>query len=143
MPTRESLIETFRELADEELVRRCASGELTDFARSIALAEVRTRGLEVPPEPQAVVEQDEYLGDWVMIARYLSYTEAHLLKSCLEAAGVPAAVADAHLVQTDALLTPAMRGASVRVPASRAAEALEIIAAYKRGEFRLDENFEP
>lgn len=78
-----------------------------------------------------------------MIARYLSYTEAHLLKSCLVAAGVPAAVADAQLIQTDALLTAAMRGASVRVPAACATEAREVIAAFTRGDFQLDDGFEP
>jgi hypothetical protein len=143
-PDRSSLEETFQELADDELLRRCTSGELTDFAQPIALAEVRARGLELPPEPQASTEPEEdYLGDWVMIARYLSYTEVHLLQSCLEAAGIPAAVADAQLVQTDALLTPALRGASLRVPAAHATEALEVIAAFKRGDFQLDDNFEP
>jgi len=143
-PSRRSLEETFQELADDELLRRCTSGELTEFAQSIALAEVRARGLELPGKPEDPKEREqEYLGDWVTIAQYLSYTEVHLLRSCLEAAGIPAAVADAQLVQTDALLTPAMRGASVRVPSAYATEAREVIAAYRRGDFRLDENFDP
>ena len=143
-PSRSSLEETFRELADDELLRRCTSGELTEFAQSVALAEVRARGLELPTEPQSPGQQDQgYLGDWVMIARYLSYTEVHLLQSCLEAAGIPATVADAQLIQTDALLIPAMRGASLRVPSACAAEAREVIAALKRGDFQLDDNFRP
>jgi len=84
-----------------------------------------------------------YAGDWVIVARYLSYTEVHLLRSCLEAAGVPAEVADAQLVQTDPLLSPAMRGASLRVPAKRVDEAREVIAAFHRGDFALGEDFEP
>ena len=143
-PDRASLEQTFRELADDELIARCTSGGLTELAQSIALAEVRARGLELPPEPQDASEQEQpYLGDWILIARYLSYTEVHLLQSCLEAAGIPAVVADAQLVQTDALLTPALRGASLRVPAACAAEAREVIAAFKRGEFQLDEDFDP
>ena len=143
-PSRSSLEETFRELADDELLHRCTSGELTDFAQSIALAEVRARGLELPGKPPDPQEQEpQYLGDWVTVARYLSYTAVHLLQSCLEAAGIPAAVADAQLVQTDALLTPAMRGASVRVPVAWATEAREVVAAYRRGDFRLDEDFDP
>ena len=143
-PSRASLEETFRELADEELLRRCKTGELTDFAQSIALAELRARGLTPPAIPETPPQRDpDYQGDWILVARYLSYMEVHLLRSCLVAAGIPAEVADAQLVQTDALLIPAMRGASLRVPASRAAEALEVIAAYKRGEFQLDDNFEP
>lgn len=84
-----------------------------------------------------------YAGDWVMVARYLSYTEVHMLRSCLEAAGVPAEVADAQLVQTDPLLTPAMRGASLRVPASYLAEAREVLEAFKRGDFALADDFDP
>ena len=142
-PDRGSLENTFQGLADDELLLRCASGELTAFAQAIALAEVLTRGL-VLPEPQVRAEPEEdYQGDWVMVARYLSYTEAHLLKSNLEAAGVQATVADAQLIQTDALLTPAMRGASVRVPAAHAAEAREIIAALNRGDFQLADDFDP
>jgi len=143
-PSRSSLVETFRELADDELLRRCASGELTEFAQAIALAELRARGLELrrdAPSPQQTEER--YLGDWVTVAQYLSYTEVHILRSCLEAAGIPAEVADAQLVQTDALLTPAMRGASVRVPANYAGEARKIIGAYRRGDFRLDDDFDP
>jgi putative signal transducing protein len=84
-----------------------------------------------------------YAGDWVIVERYLSYTEVHLLRSCLEAAGVPAEVADAQLVQTDPLLSPAMRGASLRVPEKHLAEAREVIAAFHRGDFALGEDFEP
>jgi len=143
-PSREALRETFQELSDEELLRRCASGELTELAQSVAAAEARARGLEVPPAAPATTEAEQpYMGDWIIVARYLSYSEVHLLKSCLEAAGIPAAVADAQLVQTDALLMPAMRGASLRVPAAYATEAGEVIAAFKRGDFRLDENFKP
>jgi hypothetical protein len=134
----------FQSLTDDELLHRCASGELTDFAQSIALNEVRVRGLTPLEPPQAPPPpEEEYRGDWVMVARYLSFTEVHLLKSRLESAGIPAMVGDAHLVQTDALLTPAMRGANVRVPAAYVRQALEIIAAFKRGDFRLPDDFDP
>lgn len=84
-----------------------------------------------------------YAGDWVIVASYLSYTEVHMLRSCLEATGVPAEVADAQLVQTDPLLMPAMRGASLRVPAAYVAEAREVIEAFKRGDFELADDFDP
>jgi len=137
MPSRESLEETFRELADEELLARCTSGELTDEAQAIALAEARARGLQIPVRPKVEEEESVYLGDWVTIARYLSYSEVHILRSCLEAAGIPATVADAQLVQTDALLMPAMRGASLRVPAACATDAQEILEAFRRGDLQL------
>jgi hypothetical protein len=134
----------FRSLTDDELLHRCASGELTDFAQSVAMKEAEARGLAFRREANTATEPEEgYLGDWVMIARYLSFTEVHLLKSRLESAGIPAVVGDAHLIQTDALLTPAMRGANVRVPAAYVPEALEVVAAFKRGDFRLDDSFDP
>jgi len=143
-PSRESLEETFRDLSDEELLRRCVSGELTDFAHAIAVAEVRSRGLVIPAvEPAPRDEEPPYLGDWVTVARYLGYSEVHLLRARLETLGIPAVVADAQLVQTDALLMPALRGASLRVPEACAAEAAEAIAAFKRGDFQLDETVEP
>lgn len=143
-PERQDLEEMFQSLADEELLRRCASGELTDFAQSIAVKEVQARGLALLRETKESTDPGEnYLGDWIMIARYLSFTEVHLLKSRLESVGIPAMVGDAQLIQTDALLTPAMRGANVRVPAACVPEALEIVAAFKRGDFRLDDNFDP
>ena len=86
---------------------------------------------------------DQYQGDWVIVDRYLSYIEVHLLQSCLKGAGIPALVSDAQLVQTDPLLSPALRGASLRVPAERFDEAKELLAAIKRGDFALDDDFEP
>jgi hypothetical protein len=86
---------------------------------------------------------DRYQGDWVIVDRYLSYIEVHLLQSCLKGAGIPTLVSDAQLVQTDPLLSPALRGASLRVPAERVAEARELIAAIKRGDFALGDDFEP
>jgi hypothetical protein len=55
-PDRSSLQETFEELADDELLRRCASGDLTELAQSIALTEVRARGLEAAGIPAAVAD---------------------------------------------------------------------------------------
>ena len=139
---RDSLQRIFTELADEELLRRCSSGELTELAQSVAMAEVRARGLTLPPAPKPAAEPG-YQGDWVVVAQYLSFAEVHILRSLLQNAGIPAEVADAQLVQTDALLIPALRGARLRVPATRVAEAQEVIAAVKRGDFELGEDFEP
>lgn len=141
-PEAERLKRLFAELADEELLRRCASGELTELAQSIAMAEALERGLTLPPRPPPAREPD-YQGDWVIVAQYLSFAEVHILRSLLQNAGIPAEVADAQLVQTDALLIPALRGARLRVPQTRVAEAQEVIAAFKRGDFALGEDFDP
>ena len=82
-----------------------------------------------------------YQGDLTTVAKNLSATEAHMLCACLQAGGVPAETADTNLVQTNALLAIAVGGASVRVPANFVDEAKAVIAAYERGDFALDDDF--
>jgi hypothetical protein len=83
-------------------------------------------------------EIPSYEGDLVMVARYLTAIEANILASCLQSFGIQAQADDTNLVQTDSLLTIALGGACVRVPATKAEEAREIIAARDRGEFEID-----
>ncbi|MBK9029599.1 MAG: hypothetical protein IPN98_18035 [Propionivibrio sp.] len=76
----------FKKLPDEELLARCAADNQTEEAQAAARKEARLRGLN-PTEPLPVSEESEtYLGDRVIVARYLTPTEAHLYKSCLEGA---------------------------------------------------------
>jgi hypothetical protein len=79
--------------------------------------------------------------DYVTVASYFTPTDAHIVRSCLEAAGIAAVVADANLVQTHSLLTPALGGVRIRVPASQAQQAAEVIAAFERGDYRLPDDF--
>ena len=83
-----------------------------------------------------------YEGDLVLVARYLSPTEAHMLCACLNAGGVPAQAGDTELTQLHSLLAGAVGGASVRVPKNFVAEAEAVIEAFKRGDFALDEGFD-
>lgn len=85
----------------------------------------------------------DYHGDLVVIARHLTPTEAHLLCSRLQTAGVPAVTADVHLVQAHSLLSPALGGASVKVPQDFVARAQDVIESLHRGDFALDEDFDP
>jgi DNA-binding transcriptional regulator LsrR (DeoR family) len=87
-------------------------------------------------------QEEPYLGDMQIVARHLTPTEAHMLCSCLQAAGVPAQVGDVHLVQMHALLAGAVGGACVRVPSSCVAEAKEVVAAFERGDFSLQDDFD-
>ncbi len=81
-------------------------------------------------------------GDFVTVAQFLNPTEAHIVCSCLEAAGVPAVVADANLVQMNSLWAVAFGGVRIRVPSTRATEAKEVIDAFNRGDFALPEEDE-
>jgi len=138
------IAELFNALSDDELTRRAASGELTDATLALAAAELMARGLDVPPV-QSDQEQApaEYQGDLTIVARQLTATEAHLLASCLNAAGVPAETGDTNFVQTYSLLIGAVGGASVRVPANFVNEARDVIAAFRRGDFALSDDFDP
>lgn len=131
----------FTSLSDEELIERAGSDGLTEEAQALADAEMVLRGLQ-PSSPAALLEPAmAYQGDLTIVARNLSATEAQLLCACLLASGVPAETADTQLVQTNTLLTIAVGGASVRVPANFVVDAKAVIAAFERGDFALDENF--
>ena len=85
----------------------------------------------------------DYEGDLVTIARDLTPTDAHMLCACLQAAGLPASLADAHLVQANPLWSVAVGGVKLRVPDVHVREAKQVIAAFERGEFALDDDFDP
>ncbi|KQQ87503.1 putative signal transducing protein [Massilia sp. Leaf139] len=91
--------------------------------------------LAAHPEIEALPGRDLFI-----VARYLIPIEAALVQGCLEASGIPAVLADAHLMQTDLLLAPALGGVRILVPASFVQQAQATIEAFKRGEFALDEN---
>jgi hypothetical protein len=78
--------------------------------------------------------------DLVEIARFLIPMEASLVQGCLVASGIPAVLADAHLVQTDLLLAPALGGVRILAPEAYLQQAQAVLEAFQRGEFALDED---
>ena len=78
--------------------------------------------------------------DLVEVARYLVPLEANLVRGCLVASGIPAVLADAHLVQTDMLLAPALGGVRILVPEDHLQQAQAVLEAFGRGEFELGED---
>ena len=80
------------------------------------------------------------LDDYCLIARRLVPTDAHVIRGCLVAAGIPAVVADDQHVQAYLLLAPAIGGARVLVPASYLQQARDILAAFERGELALPDD---
>jgi hypothetical protein len=77
-------------------------------------------------------------GDWVTAARQLTPTNAHLIKNCLQAAGIEAMVADANLVQANAFMMNAVGGVRVLVQQGALAEATAVLRQYEAGEFALE-----
>jgi hypothetical protein len=78
--------------------------------------------------------------DLFVVAKCLVPTDAYLLAGCLVAGGVPAVVADANHVQADLLIAPALGGVRILAPASYLAQAEQILAAYERGDYQLDDD---
>lgn len=102
--------------------------------------ELLRAGLGMPSQA-AGIESEVLPGrDLVIVAKCLVPTDAYLLQGCLVAGGVPAVVADANHVQADLLIAPALGGVRILAPASYVALAEEILAAYERGDYRLDDD---
>jgi len=131
----------YRDLETEELLSLFRSG-LTELAEEVAVAELNARRVAVPSRPVAddLAASDTYAGDFVSVASYFNPTEAHVLQACLQAADVPAFVADAGLVQANSLLTVALGGVRVLVPEGFVAQARDIIDAFNRGDLELKDD---
>jgi hypothetical protein len=91
--------------------------------------------LAANPEIEAIPGRDLFV-----IAKYLVPIEASLVQGCMVASGIPAVLADEHLVQTDMLLAPALGGVRILVPRAYLEQARAVLDAFERGEFELDEN---
>ncbi|MFK3740146.1 putative signal transducing protein [Massilia sp. TN1-12] len=87
------------------------------------------------PELEAIPGRDLF-----EVARYLIPMEASLVQGCLVASGIPAVLADAHLMQTDLLLAPALGGVRILAPRDYLDQAQAVLAAFERGEFALGED---
>ncbi|MGX4641990.1 putative signal transducing protein [Massilia sp. SYSU DXS3249] len=93
--------------------------------------------LAAHPDIEAIPGRDLFI-----VARYLIPMEATLMQGCLEASGIPAVLADAHLMQTDLLLAPALGGVRILVPLTYIQQAQAVIEAFGRGDFALTENMD-
>jgi Putative prokaryotic signal transducing protein len=78
-------------------------------------------------------------GEFVTVTRVFNSLEAEMLRGCLEAEGIPATLGDAQTIQTDTLLTVALGGIRVMVPASFAEAARQTVEAFERGALAIDE----
>jgi hypothetical protein len=87
-----------------------------------------------------MTENESSARDLFIVARYYIPTDAHIVKGCLVAAGVPAVVADDNLVQTNSLLTAAVGGVSILVPKEYMEQARDIIDSFNRGDFQLKDD---
>ncbi|WP_342117526.1 hypothetical protein [Pseudoduganella sp. OTU4001] len=78
--------------------------------------------------------------DFSLVRRCLIPADAFILCGCLRAAGLNATVMDDQHMQAALLLAPAIGGARVMVPQAELTQALEVLAAFERGELALGED---
>ena len=77
------------------------------------------------------------------VAQFHDPVDAQLLQGRLQAEGIPAFLADEHLIQANRLLSIALGGVRVQVPRELLAGARRVIAALEAGEYALDEDSDP
>jgi len=89
--------------------------------------------------PQAQADEEPPHGELVTVTRVFNSLEAEMLRGCLAAEGIPATLGDAQTIQTDTLLTVALGGIRVMVPALFADAARLTVQAFERGDLAIDE----
>ena len=67
------------------------------------------------------------MNEWVKVASFSQPFEAHLARTRLEAEGIACVVSDEYLVRVDWLLSNAIGGVKLMVPAGEAARAREAL----------------
>ena len=139
---RADLGDVYRDMSDEELLRRWSEGQLTDVAMDVAREEFSRRGIEPPPIAQAEASDatgSEETLTFVTVARSLVPTELQILRARLEGDGIPALVVDEGINRINSLWSIAVGGARLLVPQQFATDAKQIIALVRSGTFSLRE----
>ncbi len=124
-PSPEDLAAQYAQMSETELMELARSYDgLLEVAQAALRAEFARRGLE-PPQ----VEEPE---EWefrrlVTVGRYRDLAEAYVERSLLESAGVPAWIADEHLVRMDWFYSNMVGGMRLQVDERDEAAAREIL----------------
>jgi hypothetical protein len=133
----------YSELDNAQLLALLAPNALIPEALQLVRSELMARGERIPEQEATSVQDAAPPDNFVTLACFFAPTEAHLLAACLQANDIPAFVADANTVQNNLLLSGALGGVRLQVPASLLDSARTIKAAYDRGDFALAENDSP
>lgn len=140
MPT-PSIVPTrcFETFSDDALLARFQADDLTSAERLHALEELQRRAV-MPARIEPLATSLAVADAWVVLERFFSATDAFIMQGCLMAAGVQAQLADANLVQTYGLLTPALGGVRLLVAPGDLSRAQAVVAAWRRGDYALSED---
>ena len=137
----------FQNLADDLLLTRYVSGDLTEMAQEVARRELISRGIAIPESLVTTTINEEPVsaensGKLVRVAGFLNYAEAEVLRSFLESEGIPVVLADAHLAAANQFLSAATGGVRVLVHQANLVHANEMAAGIRRGDYEIDEDFD-
>ena len=133
----------FDRLTDEELLRRISAGGMTNEAEELAIEELQARGLSTSSRPIASeVAAPNELVDLVVVERGLPPGEAQDLANCLHTGGIPCAYGDIRREQVNYRLA-AVVSVNLLVHPAHLSDAREAIAAFRGGEFAIDDDFDP
>ena len=138
----QALAEIYRNFSDEYLLEKLDSGTMTDLAVKVAKQELGTRGiswLPIPHEKTAEPVQYQAL-QFVTVASSFNSIAMHILRARLEAEGIPAILADAHMAQAYSVVSVAVGGVRVQVPEEFVDEARQIIADVNSGALALTDD---
>jgi hypothetical protein len=140
------LTKHFRELSDEALLEQLRAGTLTPVALEVAEREARSRDLEIPDAEPVDAEADSLESDepgddvdLVTVAQFSNPLKANVLRACLESHGIFAYVWGEHLGVAHVFMSIAGGGVRVQVRADQVDQAREVIAAFERGDFALED----
>ena len=122
----EDIAEGYRKMFDGELLELAQSYEqLTDAAQTALRAEFAHRGLEPPLLDDA--EDPPGLRDLITVARYRDLSEAIVVRTMLESAGIYVFLRDENLVRLDWQVSNFIGGIRLEVDAKDEARAAELI----------------
>ena len=141
------LTEHFRALSDEALLERLRAGGLTPLALEVAEREARSRDLEIPVDESEDAEDAAELHesdipddvDLVTVAQFSNPLKANVLRACLESHGIFAYVWGEHLGVAHIFMSIAGGGVRVQVRSDQVDQAREVIAAFERGDFAIED----
>ncbi len=124
-PSPEDLAAQYAQMSETELMELARSYDgLLEVAQAALRAEVARRGLE----PPLVEEPEEWVFRRLMtVRRYRDMAEAYTGRSLLESAGIPAWIADEHLVRMDWFYSNLVGGMRLQVDERDEAAAREIL----------------
>ena len=125
IPSPEDLAAQYAQMSETELMELAHSYDgLLEIAQEALRAEFARRGLD----PPLVEEPDEpEFRRLVRVQRYRDLTEAFVGRSLLESAGIPAWIADEHLVRMNWFLSNMVGGRRLQVDERDEAAAREIL----------------